>query len=146
MMKLTKCSEGAGCSWCKDETKGKATWFYNYLIKKKGTSYYDTKEIYEQDVKCIHTVFSSPSPSIVLKKRDAAAAWRLYKSRNKNTSKKQANYMLSKKTIIALRLSAEKNERPLNLELEIIINTYLEMKNRNLINFEMLKEIEDKLK
>ena len=54
--------------------------------------------------------------------------------------------MLLKKTIDALRLSAEKEDRPLNLELEIIINTYLEMKNRNLINFEILKEIEDKLK
>ncbi len=145
-MKLIKCSEGAGCSWCNDETKGKAEWFYNYLIKKKELVNFGTKNPNVSHVDCIHTIFLSAAPSIKLKKIDAAAAWRLYKSRNKNTSKKQANYMLSTETTDALKLSAKKEERPLNLELEIIINTYLEMKNKGKVDLDILNEVKEKLK
>ena len=66
-------------------------------------------------------------------------AWRQYKNRKKSATKLQTNYTLTKETIKILRQSAIQENRPLNLELEIIINTYLKMKAEGKLDHEISK-------
>lgn len=127
-MKFEKCSNGEGCSWCTDKAPHKASWFANYLIKKEGKVFYGTKA----HVPCIKATDASY-------KLKAMQAWRQYKNREKDTTKKQTNYTLTKETIEILKQSAIQENRPLNLELEIIINTYVKMKAEGKLDNEISK-------
>ena len=134
-MKFEKCSNGEGCSWCKDKTPHKASWFADYLVKKEGKRFYGTKAL----VPCIKSNYQLLTPSNKLKKAKAMQAWRQYKNRKKSATKLQTNYTLTKETIKILRQSAIQENRPLNLELEIIINTYLKMKAEGKLDHEISK-------
>ncbi|PCC14253.1 hypothetical protein [Pseudoalteromonas sp. JB197] len=140
-MKFQKCSNGKGCDWCKDKTPDKASWFSNYLGKIKGTTLYGTKPL----VPCIKTAYSLPNSSEKLAKANAMQAWRQYKNRKINATKVQTNYTLTKETIKILRQSATQEGRPLNLELEIIINTYLKMKAEGKLDHEISLIVLNKL-
>lgn len=122
-----KCLDGKGCKWCNDTTKGKEKWFANYLANKKLLIGYGS----QASTPCICIVFKSDAASVKLEKNKAMQAWRQYKNRRGNSQKEQINFTLDKKTIKAIKMSAHQENRPVNLELEIIINAYLEMKEQN---------------
>ncbi|MBB1410565.1 hypothetical protein [Pseudoalteromonas sp. SG44-17] len=130
-----KCLGGKGCKWCNDTTKGKERWFANYLENKKIIIGYGTKTL----TPCICIVFKSNIAPVKLEKNKAMQAWRQYKNRKKDTTKVQTNYTLTKETIKILKQSAIQENRPLNLELEIIINTYVKMKAEGKLDHEISK-------
>ena len=140
-MKFEKCSNEEGCSWCKDKTPHKARWFANYLVKKEGKVFYGIKDL----VPCIKSNYQPPTPSNKLEKAKAMQAWRQYKNRKINATKVQTNYTLTKETIKRLKQSAKLENRPLNLELEIIINIYLKMKTEDKLDHEISQIVLNKL-
>ena len=137
-----KCSDGKGCNWCNDIAKGKERWFANYLENKKYISDCGT---YSPQTPCVCIVFEGNVASEKLEKNKAMQAWRQYKNRRKSSQKGQINVTLDNRTIKAIKLSANQENRPVNVELEIIINTYLEMKDQNKLDDTIMSAISNKV-